>query len=267
MNKNLGLILKEMGFINDKDLEEGLNFQKKEKIRLGEALVCLGKITKSQLDYVISKQIDLPFVIVNKDQVDFDLLKRFSLEFMKSHKALPLFVDDDTISVVTDDPFNDEILNYFTKLSGKKVILSVASEENILDILNSVGDESSFGEVNLIGLNFKDRVRYDFILSNNRLEIYEVSGEITKIFEDKFYFDMFRVREILKGVKEFFYEESVGKNGVFMQLFFIDLAEGVYFSNLNYEGSKLVFKSLEPVFGYPYVSNAKKDYETVILLG
>lgn len=30
-NRNLGLILKDLGMINDKDIEEGLQLQKKEK--------------------------------------------------------------------------------------------------------------------------------------------------------------------------------------------------------------------------------------------
>ncbi len=267
MSRNLGFILKEMGLISEADLQEGLEFQKKERIRLGEALVRLGKINKSQLDYVISRQIDLPFVIISREQIDLDLIKRFSLDFMKRHKALPIYIDEHSISVVTDDPFDNEIVEYFEKVSGRKVVLSVASEENILDILSIIGQKVVSDADMLAQLNFQYNLRYDFILIDNRLTIKSVGSNIETIYDREFYFKMSQVREVLKARYSFFYEEIISKSGVFMQVFFVTLDDGIYFSNLDYEGDAKVFKRNQPVLGYPFVSDVKINYDKLILLG
>ncbi|MGC8925092.1 MAG: hypothetical protein ACP5LO_03595 [Calditerrivibrio sp.] len=266
-NRNLGLILKDMGMINDKDIEEGLQLQKKEKIRLGEALVKLGKISKAELDYVISKQIDLPFVIVSKDQVDFELVKRFSIEFMKSHKALPIYADEYNISVITDDPFDTKVVEYFERVSNKKVLLSVASEENILDILNMVEGKADSEFDRLKDLILENGIRYDFFIISDRLMVYNFLNDCrNKVFDDLFYLGMKEVREYLKERYSFFYEEITGCNGVYMQLYPVELEDGIYFSNMDYIGKVKVFKRYAPVEGYPFVSNIKIDYKDLILI-
>lgn len=266
MSKNLGFILKEMGLITDADLQEGLEFQKKERIRLGEALVRLGKISKSQLDYVISRQIDLPFVIVNKEQIDLELIKRFSLDFMKRHKVLPIYMDEHSISVVTDDPFDNDIPRYFESVSGKKVIISVAHEENIMDILSSIKHDDLSASDDLLGIDFIFNYRYDFWLNENILIIKDsLNNKI--VYERDFYFDMGRVRDLLKSKYSFFYEEINGNKGSFMQVYFVRIEDGIYFSNLDYIGNAKVFKRDYPLSGYPFVSDRKIDYENLILLG
>jgi len=266
-NRNLGLILKDLGMINDKDIEEGLQLQKKEKIRLGEALVKLGKISKAQLDYVISKQIDLPFVIVGKEQVDFELLKRFSIEFMKRHRALPIYADEHNITVITDDPFDTRVVEYFEKVSNKKVLLSVASEDNILDILNMVEGKADSEFDRLKDLILEKGIRYDFFIISDRLMVYSFFNNCKdKVFDELFYLGMKAVREYLKERYSFFYEEITGGNGVYMQLYPVELEDGIYFSNMDYIGKNNVFKRVTPVDGYPFVSNIKIDYKDLILI-
>ncbi|MCX8084077.1 MAG: hypothetical protein N3C60_04065 [Calditerrivibrio sp.] len=255
-NRNLGVILKEMGLITDTDLEEGLEFQKKEKIRLGEALVRLGKITQSQLDYVISKQIDLPFVIINREQVDLELINRFSYSFMKKHKAIPIFVDDKTITVVTDDPFDNEILEYFNKYSGKHVTLAVGSAENIMEILDTLRDVQFEEAVGILSnLNFQLNTRYDFFVDEQGyLAIYRwaPSGK-ERIFLDK-HIDTFEsIRHCLAKDWDLFYEEYHGSNCSFMVMIMVRPEKGLIFTNMKHCGPSYVFYREEKLYGYPYV--------------
>ncbi|MCA1933679.1 MAG: hypothetical protein LDL13_08880, partial [Calditerrivibrio sp.] len=93
--KNIGNYLMEMKFIKESDIAEGLEYQKKTGLRLGEALIELGKITRPQLEYVVSQQSGLPYVNLTFDQMDIDLINRFSLDFLKRYKAIPIYEDDE----------------------------------------------------------------------------------------------------------------------------------------------------------------------------
>ena len=75
--KDLGTLLQEYGLITGNDLEEGLTLQKESGLRLGEALAQLGKISAEDIEWVLSKQLDVPFVIVDDVTVNPDLLYKF----------------------------------------------------------------------------------------------------------------------------------------------------------------------------------------------
>ena len=58
--KDIGTLLLEYGLIVEKDLSEGVKLQKETGLRLGEALVQLGKVSMEDIDWVLSKQLDIP---------------------------------------------------------------------------------------------------------------------------------------------------------------------------------------------------------------
>jgi len=80
--KDIGTLLLEYGLITDNDLKEGVKLQKETGLRLGEALAKLGKISMEDIDWVLSKQLDIPFVIVEDITPNYDLLSRFRKEFL-----------------------------------------------------------------------------------------------------------------------------------------------------------------------------------------
>jgi hypothetical protein len=75
--KDIGTLLLEYGLIAEKDLTEGVKLQKETGLRLGEALVQLGKISMEDIDWVLSKQLDIPFVIVEDISPNYELLNKF----------------------------------------------------------------------------------------------------------------------------------------------------------------------------------------------
>ncbi|MDX1762894.1 MAG: hypothetical protein R3231_01100 [bacterium] len=129
--KAIGKLLLEYGLIRPEDLEEGLALQNETGLRLGEALARLGKISMDDIEWVLSKQLDIPFVMVEDLKINPDLVGRFEKEFLIGNRILPVYEAGDHVAVVTDDPFNQDAITKFREKVGKKVCLSTGNGAQI----------------------------------------------------------------------------------------------------------------------------------------
>jgi hypothetical protein len=135
--RTIGKLLLHYGLIGPEDLEEGLAWQKKTGLRLGESLAQLGKITMEDIEWVLSKQLDIPFVIVEDLDVSYDLVRRFDKGFLLENRLLPVYETDDHVAVVTDDPFNETAIGFLKKIVDKEVHLSTGNGDKIKARLTS----------------------------------------------------------------------------------------------------------------------------------
>jgi type IV pilus assembly protein PilB len=133
--RTIGELLMEYGFIDEADLRAGLAHQKETGQRLGEALVALGAVTHQDIEWILSKQLDIPFVIVDDTSIDLTLLTRFSRDFLSRNRILPMYENEETVAVVTDDPFNAPALETMEGRLGKKITVSAGAGEKIERIL------------------------------------------------------------------------------------------------------------------------------------
>jgi type IV pilus assembly protein PilB len=145
--QTIGALLLEYGFIDEADLREGLALQKDTGQRLGEVLVRLGKVTHRDIEWILSKQLDIPFVIVDDSSIDLTLLRRFSRHFLSENRILPMYENDETVAVVTDDPFNAPALETMEGLLGKKITVSAGAGEKIERILHKHLDQEGVPEL------------------------------------------------------------------------------------------------------------------------
>jgi len=157
--KDIGTLLLEYGLIIDKDLKEGIKLQKETGLRLGEALVKLGKISMEDIDWVLSKQLDIPFVIVEDITPNYELLSRFHKEFLIENKILPLYETDDQISIVAEDPLNKPAIAFIEESFSKKVNISTGSGRKIKELLINTFKEIVFPELVSALEDITDRVK------------------------------------------------------------------------------------------------------------
>ncbi len=134
--KNIGTLLLEYGKVSNDTLEDTLRLQKKSGLRLGDLLIRRGAVTQDDIEWVLSKQLDIPFVIVENINLDACLLNKFKREFMLSNRILPLYETDEEIAIATDDPLNNDAIETIEALARKNVKISSANGEKIEEILN-----------------------------------------------------------------------------------------------------------------------------------
>ncbi|UOD35636.1 hypothetical protein DSN97_04760 [Deferribacteraceae bacterium V6Fe1] len=274
--KNLGDLLLEYKLITQADLDEALRLQNKgEKKRIGEILVELGKVAEDDIQYLISKQLNIPFVFLRDTILDDDLIKKFSKDFLINNRIIPLYETDNEISVATNDPFNFEAINRFKEITGKNVSVSACSSKDILDKLQHIKYfylgklEESLDNL-LTSLKETAFYRIDFI-QDDTLKI-NVSGSFAfqKIYDLDF--GHVSVEEILKYFNRleygYFYESFTNSKGFalfvypILELSSINIINifGIFpdkmplFTDLNYYGKLNIFKSELPLPGYNFIS-------------
>ncbi len=106
----IGDLLIEKKFITESDLKRALQIQKEENYRykLGEIFVNEGFIAEKQLAELLANQLHLEFVDLYGEEIDFELLSKFSLKLLRSSYMLPFKKDDKFIYTAVADPLDYE---------------------------------------------------------------------------------------------------------------------------------------------------------------
>lgn len=278
--KNIGQLLLKYKIISRDDLNKGLLFQKKTSLRLGEALVKLGKITTEDIEWILSKQLEIPFVIVENIDIDRELAGKFPKEFLISNRIIPVHESDDHIAIVTDDPLNHPAVEFVEKLFGKKASLSTGSGEKIDKRLGAFFNQDGLPE---LIYHLKDMIariqetcfyRLDFMLCEGCCEIslfgfgifrraVTIHDAIRKedIFKSlnsldiPFLYDQFSndgktlltVYPLTRKMEDITFPAIMGGYGLY-------LPEGTVFADALVHGLPDFFHSDRPVPGYPFVS-------------
>jgi type IV pilus assembly protein PilB len=281
--KDIGTLLCEYGMINSDDLEEGLKIQKETGLRLGEALVKLGKVSMEDIDWILSQQLDIPFVIVEDVAPNEELLGKFQKEFLIENRILPLYETDEQVSIVTADPFNKRAIDSIRETIGKDISLSTGSGGKIEEIL-----KRKFNKVSLPDLvdSIKSTIdkisetsfyRIDFLLTEQSCSISVFGlGILRNILTLKGHFtheDVFRAFNELKI--PFLYEQAFSNNKIFLAVYPVvnemetaklPVIIGAYglrrpdttaFTDAHVNGLSNVFPLGNPVYGYPYLLTRK----------
>jgi hypothetical protein len=129
--QKLGEILIHYKVITLEQLKEGLKIQKNKGKRIGEILIDLGRVTQDEINWVLGKQLSLPYVQVNVDNIDIQLSKNISEDILKKFKVIPMMELNDELVVAMADPTDEEAIEMIKEVTERKLKIVLASFENI----------------------------------------------------------------------------------------------------------------------------------------
>ena len=129
--QKLGEMLIHYKIIIPEQLEEGLKIQKNMKKRIGEILIDLGRVSQDEINWVLGKQLNLPYVQVNADNIDIQLSKNISEDILKKYKIIPIMELNDELVVAMADPTDEEAIKTIKEVTKRKLKIVLASFENI----------------------------------------------------------------------------------------------------------------------------------------
>lgn len=115
-DRYIGELLVKDGIISREDLDHGLQEQKKGRDFLCSTLVHLGFASEEKIFSILSLQIGVPFLKLDEQSPDPDLLNKIPGSLALGCKFMPLKTEQETLYLASSDPLNtesiEEIKNY-----------------------------------------------------------------------------------------------------------------------------------------------------------
>lgn len=138
INKKLGEILVDYGMITNQQLEKALKLQKEYNKRIGQVLIDSHFTNQDQINWVLGKQLDIPYIHVELDQIDAELIKKFPEYLMKNYWLIPIIEINEKLVVAMADPTDEEAIQKLKSFCKKEVELTLASFQNITEIIQDI---------------------------------------------------------------------------------------------------------------------------------
>ncbi len=132
MRKRLGELLKELGFINDEQLNIALEVQKVVGKSLGEILVDLSFVSPQELAQALAHQAGKEFIDLSVYYPSLEALKLIDKNLAKQLEILPLSISGNYLEIAVSDPFNVNIIDLVKRKTGLDVKIYVSDRESIL---------------------------------------------------------------------------------------------------------------------------------------
>jgi len=129
----IGEILCKEGYITGTQLEDALNYQKKNKGRLGNILINLGYIEDETIVNVLSRIHNYPAVLLSKVTPDPEVLKAVPYEMAKKYLAFPLRYKGEEIVITMAEPTDTSAVADLQNEVHKSISISISTEKDIVE--------------------------------------------------------------------------------------------------------------------------------------
>jgi len=130
--KPIGQLLKEKGFITEDYIQFALLEQRATGEKLGEVLVRTGLVTDLEIAMVLAEQSGFPFIDISQIPPSQEALNKVPPSFARKYGVLPIRINPDrTLEVAISDPFNFQLIEAISRVSGLKVFPLVSSSSQI----------------------------------------------------------------------------------------------------------------------------------------
>jgi len=215
----LGDLLVADGVITEEQLQKALQEQKSSGFskKLGEVLIEQGMISHKEMAILLSKQLNVDFVDLYGEKIDFKSLSKFSLPLLMGAHAIPFKEDEDYVYIATSDPLDFDALESLERNIATKplkiylsliadithifqrleiIIRTQAIAAEVKREINNEGSKVGEGEVSavmqLIELIIKDAVhrRASDLHIEPDLRSMSVRTRVDGVLQETFVFDL-----------------------------------------------------------------------------
>lgn len=129
----IGEILCKEGYITGTQLEDALNYQKKNNGRLGNILIKLGYIEEDTIVSVLSRIHNYPAVSLSKTTPDPEAIKLVPYEMAKKYLAFPIRFKGEDLVVTMAEPTDTSAVADLQNEVKKSISISISTEKDIIE--------------------------------------------------------------------------------------------------------------------------------------
>ncbi len=124
-------ILKDVGLVKTKQIEQARNVARKEKKSVVDVLVADGVISKMEVLKTVAMQLGMDVIILADHDIPPAVIKQMPAELARRYKVVPVSSKDNTLTVALSDPMDIETLDSLRFILKRDVEGLVASDEEI----------------------------------------------------------------------------------------------------------------------------------------
>ncbi len=156
MAGRLGDILVQQGIITEAQVESALAVQATEKGMLGMVLLRRGLVTVEQLGDALAEQFEVPFRQLVPETVNPQLVRLLPEEMARSRQAVPVAVEDGTMTLAMAAPDDIETISETELITGYHVEPVVTLEADLQATLDRGFDDRIVARQTIVDMKLAD---------------------------------------------------------------------------------------------------------------
>lgn len=146
-NIRIGDILQELGYVNDTQILQALEYQKENRgIRMGDALIALGIITEKQMLQALATRLNYELVNISDITVDISAVERIPKALAEKYCMMGYRMDEGTYSLLVNDPMNFYGIEDIRQIVGMELSIALCEKVPLENSINYYYSEVSAKE-------------------------------------------------------------------------------------------------------------------------
>ncbi len=137
-HRAIGEIIKEITNLNDDELQRALQIQRNTREPLGQLLVKMNLITERDRARALGRQWGIPFVEINPEEVDEEIISLFPKHMLARCRALPIARKGNRVTIAMANPLDIFSIDQMRLVSGLEIDPVITVEEDLNNVLTSM---------------------------------------------------------------------------------------------------------------------------------
>ncbi len=125
----LGRVLLSAGLITQDQLSAALKRHFESGQRLGQVLIAMNAVKSEDVGHMLEKKLNVPYISLKHLKPGREALRLFSLEFIRSHRVVPVALTGEGVKLGMCDPFDLKTLDAIERITRLKPIPCLALED------------------------------------------------------------------------------------------------------------------------------------------
>lgn len=135
MGSNLGELLLQEKLLNTDQLKSALDFQKKNEVSIGTAIISLGLISEEEMAQALSRQLGYPYINLDQFEVYPEAVGLIPVEISKKDIIMPIHRIRSFLTLAMVDPTDLDIIEDIRFRTGLSIQPVIASESGIINAI------------------------------------------------------------------------------------------------------------------------------------
>ncbi len=160
--KKLGNLLVQYDLITSEQLQKALGLQKTTGLRIGDQLKAMGIISQDEINWIVTKQYDISYIILTPDIIDLNVFESFPYPVLKKHDIVPVREEEGRFFFALSDPSEEEAVQVISDMTDGKFCLVLGEYDRIKDVLEHYFSFFPFPVNRPVEKNYEDPSRIAF---------------------------------------------------------------------------------------------------------